>query len=166
MEDAGDRRGEETIPWVAQVEVTAQEQQLGERAAVEGGSDLPRERPEPALRSFGKCTRPGGGNGHPVVRFKGPIDPKAREPGLRLRAARRVDLGRREQGRQRVGVAPGADSALGAGLQGHGAAACEGVEDDIAGARVPRDQRMGDGRRERAEVRAHGVEAVAPESGL
>ena len=52
---------------------------------------------------------------------------------------------------------------LGAGLQRRRAAAAERVQDHVAGARVAGDEGVGQAGREAGQVRAHGVEAVAPE---
>ena len=62
-----------------------------------------------------------------------------------------------------VEVVARADPALGAGLQRRRAAAAEWVEDHIAGAGVAGDERMHEAGGEAGQVRAHGVEAVAPE---
>ena len=77
---------------------------------------------------------------------------------------RRIDLRRREQGGERIEVVADADPALGAGLQRRGAAAAERVKDDVAGPRVAGDEGVGEARREARQVRAHGVERVAPEA--
>jgi hypothetical protein len=54
------------------------------------------------------------------------------------------------------------DPAFGAGLERDGAAAGEGIEDDVTGPAVAGDEGVGQGRGEAREVRAHGMEGVAP----
>ena len=86
------------------------------------------------------------------------------QPRLALRRpCRRLDLGRGQEVGERVEVVADADAALGDRLEGRRAAAGERIEDDVAGPAVARDERVGEGRREAREVRAHRVERVAPQ---
>ena len=64
---------------------------------------------------------------------------------------------------ERVEIAAEPDATLRAGLERRRATAGEGIEDDIAAARVAPDERVGKCGREAREVRAHRVERVAPQ---
>ena len=101
--------------------------------------------------------------GQPVARVRVPGEAELGEPGRRLRACRRFDLGRRQEVGERVEVVADADPALGAGLEGRRAAPGERVQDDVTRSRVARDEGVGQGGREAREVRAHRVEGVAPQ---
>ena len=63
---------------------------------------------------------------------------------------------------ERVEVVADADAAFCAGLEGHGPAAGERIEDDVAGPAVASDEGVGEGGRKARQVRAHRVERVAP----
>jgi hypothetical protein len=65
-----------------------------------------------------------------------------------------------------VEVVADADPSLGERLQGRGAASGERVQDDVAGPAVAGDERVRERRREAREIRAHGVQAVAPQPRL
>ena len=67
---------------------------------------------------------------------------------------------------QRIEVVPDTDAALGGRLDGRRAAAGERIEHDVAGPAVAGDERVHERGREAREVRAHGVEAVAPQARL
>ena len=64
----------------------------------------------------------------------------------------------------RIEVVADADAALGTGLERRRPASAEGIEDDITGPAVARDEGMRQRCREHREVAAHGVEGVAPEA--
>ena len=95
-----------------------------------------------------------------------PGESQRREPGPGLGGRRRLELGCRQNLRERVEVVADPDPALGDRLEGRRAAAAERVEHHVAGAGVAGDERVREGRREAREVRAHRVEAVAPQAWL
>ena len=99
----------------------------------------------------------------PVAGLTGPREPQGREPEARLGGRGRLELGGGEDVREGVEVVADADAPLGRRLDRRGAAAGERVEDDVAGPAVAGDERMGERRREAREVRAHRVQAVAPQ---
>ena len=154
------------------------EQQLAERPRVERERDLDRD-------GLVASRRPAAASRPP-----GPSDAGcagSRDDALARAASQPADVGvPARAGARRAGCAPRrgvAGSTLAAvsrwanGLRslptpirpsahawsGRRAAAGERVEDDVAGPRVAGDERVGEGRREAREVRAHRVEAVAPQ---
>ena len=175
MQDPRDRRGEEAIGPIVELEGGPDEQELPERSRVEGEGDLERDRFDAGER---RALRAGGGDegvgvsglgrdaraqGEPVARVRVPCEAELGEPGRRLRACRRFDLGRRQEVGERVEVVADTDPALGAGLEGCRPAPGERVQDDITRSRVARDEGVGQGGRETGEVRAHRVEGVTPQ---
>ena len=92
-----------------------------------------------------------------------PSPPERRGPGPGLGRGRGVDLGRGQHVGERVEVVADADPALGDRLERDGAPAAERVEHDVARSRPAGDEGVAERRREAREVRAHRVEAVAPE---
>ena len=106
------------------------------------------------------------GERQPGRRVGGPGEAEGGEPGPGLGRGGGLELGGGQDVGERVEVVADADPALGDRLERGRAAAAEGVEDDVARPRVARDEGVGERRREAREVRAHRVEAVAPEAGL
>ena len=80
--------------------------------------------------------------------------------------SRGLHLGGGQDLGQGVQVVADADPALGERLERGGAASRERVEHDVAGPAVAGDERVGEGRRKAREVRAHRVQAVAPQPWL
>ena len=150
------------------------EQQLG-RASPDGTPGRPRSGPVSSLTAAGRRNRLRGtsvADGSAKTRAPSasqrfrlgiPGQAELREPGRRLGTRRRLNLRGGQQVGKGVEVVADADPALGAGLERGRAASRERVEDDVTRPRVPGDERMGQGRREAREVRAHRVERVAPQ---
>ena len=65
--------------------------------------------------------------------------------------------------RERVEIVAHPDPAFRAGLEGRGTSAAEGIEDDVPGPRIARDEGVREGRGKAREVGAHRVIAVAPQ---
>ncbi len=154
------------------------QEQLRQRPRVERERDLVRD----GLRA-GVRAAAGAGRGHqrrrvarvrlhllrqgePGRRVGVPGEAEGGEAGAGLRGRRGLQLGGRQDVRERVEVVADADPSLGDRLERGRAAAAERVEHDVARARVARDEGVRQRRREAREVRAHRVEAVAPEAGL
>ena len=93
----------------------------------------------------------------------GPGEAERGDTGAGCGGRRGLHLGRGQHLGERVQVVADPDPALRDGLERRRAAAAERVEDHVAGARVAGDERVGEGRREAREVRAHRVQAVAPQ---
>ena len=179
MQDAQHGPGDEPVAPVGQgrrpvqgVQFVAQEEELGQRPGMERQGHLGRKR-----RRGGASTRRGhrrpaaAGCGEGCVGQVLPGRPLVKEAQVELAQAgadvgpgRRIDLRRGEQGGHGIEVDPHSQPALRAGLERRGAAAAEGVKDDVAGSRVAGDEGMGKPRGEHREIAAHGVERVAPEA--
>ena len=154
------------------------EEQLAERPRVEREGHLVGDglvaRVGPATRAGpGHEGRRVGGTGHdPLAEGEPgggvgvPGEAEGRDAGARLGGQPGLDLRGGQDLGQRVEVVADADPALGERLERRGAAARERVEHDVAGPAVAGDERVGEGRREAREVRAHRVEAVAPQPRL
>ena len=96
----------------------------------------------------------------------GPGEAERGEPGAGLGGRGGLELGGGQDVGERVEVVADADTALRGRLDGRRAAAAERVQDHVAGTAVAGDEPVGEGRREAREVRAHRVEAVAPQPWL
>ena len=175
VEDAGDGGGQEAVGPVVEPERGPDEQELAERPRVERQGDLDRDvfdaigvrvaRPgarDQGCRGVGRRPDPFG-EGQPAGGGRVPGQPELGQSRRRLRARRRLDLGRGQQVGERVEVVADADPALRAGLERGRAAPGERVEDDVTRPRIAGDERMGEGRREAREIRAHRMEGVAPQ---
>ena len=156
--------------------IDADVQQLGERPGVERERDLDRD----GFVAGGRAAARAGARDHRDLRrlvsaaTRAPSASHSAGDGVPAQAelgeardglgpGRRLDLGRGQQVGEGVEVVADADPALGARLERRRAAAGERIEDDVAGPRVARDERVGQGGREAREVRAHRVERVAPQ---
>ncbi len=179
VEDPDEGSRQEAVGRVVEVETRAREEDLGQRPRVEREGDLRGDglaaltgavgrtcgRNEPRQRR-GRPSDHAGRQVQPAGRLERPVDPKARQPCLQLADRRWPDLGSRQDVGQRVEVVAHADASLRARLEGRRAAPAERVQDDVARPRVARDERVGEGRREAGQVRAHRVVGVAPQSRL
>ena len=175
VQDPGQGGGEEPVGRLVEAQRAAHEQQLGERPLVERERDLVRDalvviaRPAAGAGRRDPRRRMGGahehalGEGQPARGVRVPRQPERGEPRARLGRRRGIHLGRGQQVGERVEVVADADPALGARLERGRAATGERVEDDVTGSRVAGDERVGECRRKAREVRAHRVEAVAPQ---
>ena len=183
VEDAGQRRQDEAVGSIVGVQAGSQVQHLGQRARVEGQRDFGRDggagsRPSsraadgrlPGAGATDGSAEPGVGDDRGPGRSRATPPRRRTRPGaatatrvLTSALRGRIDLGRGQDVGEGVEVVAGADAALGAGLQRSRAAAAEGVQDHVAGAGVAGDEGVGQAGREAGQVRAHGVEAVAPE---
>jgi hypothetical protein len=180
VEDPCQRRQQEAIRPVVRVQGRPQVQQLGQRSRVERKRDLDRQwcvrpdrrhrpasEPRPCRRDEhvfrSGCGDRGVRETIPFARGSGPAEAQARQTGLDLRPARRVDLCGRQQMGERVEVVSGPHSPLRAGLERRRPAAAEGIEDHVTGSRVAGDECVRQTGREARQVRAHRMEAVAPQ---
>ena len=178
VQDPDHRPGEEAVGPVGEPEGRTQEQQLAERARVERDRHLVGHGLRTAVRrTAAACGRdergrmPGPRNHalaerDPGRRLRAPGQPQGGQAGPRLGRARRLQLGGGEQVRERVEIVTDADPALRRRLERRGATPGERVEHDVARPAVAGDERVGEGRREAREVRAHRMEAVAPQPWL
>ena len=159
MKDARDRGGQEPINAFVEVKRVPDVQELREGRRMEGERNFCRHRIRAAVLWIGvdrasQRQVPG--------RRRRPGQPKPGNPGSSLGRRGRLDLGRRQEVRERVEVVTDADPTLGAGLQRHRSTAGERVQDDVPRSAVARDERVCQGRGEARQVRAHRMERVAP----
>ena len=176
MEDPGQGGREEAVGPIVETQPGSDEQELAQRSWMEGERDLDWDGFTAAVRSgpgtgdrHERCgrRRVGGdalAEGEPILRFGIPAESKPRQPGRRLRARRRLDLGRRQQVGERIQVVADADPALGACLEGRRPAAGERIQDDVTGPRIPGDEGVRQRGRKAGQIRAHRVEGVAPQA--
>ena len=139
---------------VAAVQRRPHEQQLGQRLRVEQGAG-------PPWRVISRARLA------PVVPRLGPVGCAGARGGPR--ASRRVGGSRAaavSSMRQRVAIDAHADAALEARLEGHRAAAAERVEDHVTRTAPACDEVVCEGRRQAAQVGAHGVQRVRPSAVL
>ena len=168
----GDRGGEESVRPIVQLQGRPDEQQLGESVRMEREGHLARDdlvgARDVARSGSGDERRAGIGDDPPRQLRPGrslgvPGEPQLGESRRRRPAGRRANLGRGQQVGERVEVVADTDATFGAGLERGRAAPGEWIEDHVARARIASDERMGQGRGEAREVRAHRVERVAPQ---
>ena len=86
-----------------------------------------------------------GGESQPARLAGVPGEAELCEPGRGLRRGSAGGPWPRQEVRKRVQIVADADAALRAGLEGGGAAPRERIEHDVAGPRIPRDERVGQG---------------------
>jgi hypothetical protein len=134
------------------------------RARTGGGGDRSTARPRGHDVGRAWVRHYGFGEGVPLGCRGGPGQTERSDASLDVRFRGRVDLGRGQDLGERVEVVAGADSALGARLKRCSPAAAERVQHHVARAGVSGDEGMNQAGREARKVRAHGMEAVAPET--
>jgi len=149
VQDARQRRQDETIGSIVRIQAGAEEEQLRQGSRMEGERDFGGDgsvgtgRHRTADRTAAGAgrqdlrgawiSRDAIGDFVPLAGSGGPGQAKRGYAGLDGGLCRRIDLGGGQDVGEWVEVVAGADSALGAGLQRCRAAAAERVEDDVAG---------------------------------
>ena len=194
VKDPGQRRGEEPIRSVGEVQAAADEQELSQRARVIRERHFERDQ---LAASVDRSSRPSAGDGDaghghgvaaapaarapiregparrvgeagtkrlPGVSLERPVDPAPRQAGRCLAGRGWIDFRGGEHVGERIEVVANAQAPLDTGLEGHRSSTRERVEDHVPGARVPLDEGVGERRREAGEIGAHRVEGMAPQA--